>query len=30
LTPTSARGIGMYDGGQFELGPGRKQIRCVA
>jgi hypothetical protein len=26
----AARGIGMYGGGQFELGPGRDQIQCLA
>lgn len=25
-----AQGIGMYGGGQFELGPGRGQIQCLA
>jgi hypothetical protein len=26
----AARNIAMYGGGQFELGPGRKQIQCLA
>jgi L-alanine-DL-glutamate epimerase-like enolase superfamily enzyme len=26
----AARGIALYGGGQFELGPGREQIQCLA